>query len=123
VLAYSLPNKTGTGEKVTLTSNGRRKDRVSPRIIREARMRQLDEKWLSSSSTALLGRYRGKYVAVGEKKILAASSTMKGLYRKLDELNPGMVLITKVEKPTLRARNFRNLSGFIRPEGNLLRAS
>ena len=26
---------------------------------------------------------------------------MKGLYSKLDELNLGMVLITKVEKPTL----------------------
>ncbi len=37
----------------------------------------------------------GKYVAVREKRIVAASSTMKELYRKLDELNPGMVLITK----------------------------
>ena len=26
---------------------------------------------------------------------------MKGLYAKLDKLNPGMVLITKVERPTL----------------------
>ncbi len=64
-------------------------------------MRQRDEKWLSSSGTAVLGRYSGKYVAVREKRIVAASSTMKGLYRKLDELNPGMVLITKVEKPAL----------------------
>ncbi len=84
-----------------MTSNGQRKERVSPRVIREARMRQLDEKWLSSSGTAVLGKYGGKYVAVREKRIVAASSTMKGLYRKLDELNPGMVLITKVEKPTL----------------------
>jgi len=27
---------------------------------------------------------------------------MKGLYAKLDKLNPRMVLITKVEKPTLQ---------------------
>jgi len=80
-------------------------------------MRQLDEKWLSSSSTALLGRYRGKYVAVREKRILAASSTMKVLYRKLDELNPGMVLIAKIEKPTLRARDFRDLSGLYAQKG------
>ena len=26
---------------------------------------------------------------------------MKGLYEKIDKLNPGMVLITKVEKPSL----------------------
>ena len=52
-------------------------------------MRQRDEKWVSSSGTAVLGRYRGKYVAVREKRIVAASSTMKKLYGKLDELNPG----------------------------------
>ncbi len=84
-----------------LTSNVRREERVSPRVIREARIRQRDEKWLSSSGNSVLGRYRGKYVAVREKRIMAACSTMKELYRKLDKLNPGMVLITKVEKPTL----------------------
>jgi len=26
---------------------------------------------------------------------------MKGLYEKLDRLNPGMVLITRIEKPSL----------------------
>jgi hypothetical protein len=26
---------------------------------------------------------------------------MKGLYARLDKLNPGMVLITRIEKPTL----------------------
>ena len=46
-------------------------------------------------------KYRGKYVAIRNKRILVASTTMKGLYAKLDKLNPGMVLITKVEKPTL----------------------
>jgi len=45
-----------------------------------------------------LRRYRGKYVAVKNRKILASSPTMKGLYEKIDRLNPGMVLITRVEK-------------------------
>ena len=48
-----------------------------------------------------MSRYRGKYVAVKNKKIVAASTTMKGLYAKHDRLNSGMVLITRVEKPTL----------------------
>ncbi len=46
-------------------------------------------------------KYGGKYVAVRNKKVLAASTTMKDLYAKLDRLNAGMVLITRVEKPTL----------------------
>ena len=28
---------------------------------------------------------------------------MKGLYAKLDKLNPGMVLITRLEMPTLQS--------------------
>jgi len=70
-------------------------------VLREARIRQRDERWLSSASTPVLRRYRGKYVAVKNRKILASSPTMKGLYEKLDKLNPGMVLITRVEKPSL----------------------
>lgn len=35
------------------------------------------------------------------KRILASSPTMKGLYEKIDKLKPGMVLITRVEKPSL----------------------
>ena len=70
-------------------------------MLREARIRQRDERWLSSASTPVLRRYRGKYVAVKNRKILASSPTMKGLYEKLDKLNPGMVLITRVEKPSL----------------------
>ena len=76
-------------------------DKVSPQLLREARLRQRDGEWLSSAKGPAIRRYRGKYVAVRNRKILAASSTMKGLYAKLDKLNPGMVLITKVEKPTL----------------------
>jgi Family of unknown function (DUF5678) len=49
----------------------------------------------------MLRRYRGKYVAVKNRKILASSHTMKGLYEKIDKINPGMVLITKIEKPSL----------------------
>ncbi len=64
-------------------------------------MRQQDGKWLSSAEAPVLRRYRGKYVAVKNKRILAASSTMEGLYAKLDRLDPGMVLIARVEKPTL----------------------
>jgi len=67
-------------------------------VLREARIRQRDERWLSSASTPVLRRYRGKYVAVKNRKILASSPTMKGLYEKIDKLNPGMVLITRVEK-------------------------
>ncbi len=70
-------------------------------MLREARIRQRDERWLSSASTPVLRRYRGKYVAVKNRKILASSPTMKGLYEKLDKLNPGMALITRVEKPSL----------------------
>jgi hypothetical protein len=40
-------------------------------------------------------------VAVKNRKILASSPTMKGLYEKIDKLNPGMVLITRIEKPSL----------------------
>jgi len=40
-------------------------------------------------------------VAVKNRKILAASPTMKGLYEKIDRLKPGMVLITRVERPSL----------------------
>ena len=69
--------------------------------MREARLRQRDGEWLSSAKGPVIRRYRGKYVAVRNKKILAASTTMKGLYAKIDKLNPGMVLITRVEKPTL----------------------
>jgi len=72
-------------------------DTISPEVLREARTRQQDERWLSSASTPVLRRYRGKYVAVKNRKILASSPTMKGLYEKIDKLNPGMVLITRVE--------------------------
>jgi len=76
-------------------------ERISPQLLREARLRQRDGEWLSSARAIVLRRYRGKYVAIRNKKILAASSTMRGLYAKLDKLNPGMVLITRVERPTL----------------------
>ena len=76
-------------------------DKIPPKLLREARLRQRDGEWLSSAKSPLIRRYRGKYVAIRNKKILAASTTMKGLYAKLDKLKPGMVLITRVEKPTL----------------------
>jgi hypothetical protein len=76
-------------------------EKISPQLLREARLRERDEEWLSSAKPLVLRRYRGKYVAIRNKRILAASTTMKGLYAKIDKLNPGMVLITKVEKPTL----------------------
>ncbi|MBO0888480.1 hypothetical protein J2P12_05205 [Candidatus Bathyarchaeota archaeon] len=75
--------------------------KISPRLLREARLRQRDGEWLSSAKAIVLRRYRGKYVAIRNRRVVAASSTMKGLYAKLDKLNPGMVLISKVEKPTL----------------------
>ena len=76
-------------------------EKISPQLLREARLRQRDGEWFSSAKALVLRRYRGKYVAIRNKRIIAASITMKGLYAKLDKLNPGMVLITKVEKPTL----------------------
>jgi len=76
-------------------------ERISPRLLREARLRERDGDWLGSAKAVVLRRYRGKYVAVRNKRVLAASTTMKGLYAKIDKLNPGMVLITRVEKPTL----------------------
>ena len=75
--------------------------KIPPQLLREARLRQRDGEWLSSAKGPVIRRYRGKYVAIRNKKILAASTTMKGLYAKIDKLNPGMVLITRVEKPTL----------------------
>jgi len=69
--------------------------------LREARLRQRDGEWLSSAKGPVIRRYRGKYVAIRNKKILAASTTMKGLYAKLDKLKPGMVLITRIERPAL----------------------
>ena len=85
-----------------LSKDGRRPSgKISPQLLREARLRQRDGEWLSSAKGPVIRRYQGKYVARRNKKILAASVTMKGLYSKLDKLNPGMVLITRVEKPTL----------------------
>jgi Family of unknown function (DUF5678) len=72
--------------------------KISPGLLREARLRQRDGEWLSSAKAVVLRRYRGKYVAVRNRRVVAASTTMKGLYTKIDKLNPGMVLITKVEK-------------------------
>jgi hypothetical protein len=85
-----------------MARNGRpASPKISPELLREARTRQQDERWLSKVAPFILRRYRGKYVAVKNKKILAASPTMKGLYAKIDKLDPGMVLITRIEKPTL----------------------
>jgi hypothetical protein len=64
-------------------------EKVSPQLLREARLRQRDGEWLSSAKTLILRRYRGKYVAIRNEKIVAASATMKGLYFELDKLNPG----------------------------------
>ncbi len=75
--------------------------RVSASVIREARIRELDSRWLDSAGAALPRRYQGKYVAVKNRRIVAASSTMRSLYRKLDDLGTGMVLIAKVERPVL----------------------
>jgi hypothetical protein len=75
--------------------------KISPEVLREARLRQRDEEWLSTTKAPVLRKYRGKYVAIRNKRVLAASTTMKGLYAKIDRLSSGMVLITKVEKPTL----------------------
>jgi len=85
-----------------LVKDGRHSsDKIPPQLLREARLRQRDGEWLSSAKGPVIRRYRGKYLAIRNKKILEASTTMKGLYSKLDKLNPGMVLITRVEKPTL----------------------
>jgi len=72
--------------------------RVSASVIREARIRELDSRWLDSAGAALPRRYQGKYVAVKNRRIVAASSTMRSLYRKLDDLGTGMVLIARVER-------------------------
>ncbi len=63
-------------------------------------MRERDGRWLGSASSTAFRRFSGKYVAVKNKRVLASSPTMGGLYEKLDRLKHGMVLITKVEKPT-----------------------
>jgi len=76
--------------------------KASPQLLREARLRQRDGEWFSSAKQLVLRRYRGKYVAVESERIPAASSVMKGLYAKLDRQNPGMVLGTRVERPTLQ---------------------
>ena len=87
--------------KELIQDRGRTGEKVSPQLLREARLRQRDGEWLSSAKGPVFRRYRGKYVAIRNRKILAASTTMKGLYSKLDKLKPGMVLITRIEKPTL----------------------
>ncbi len=73
---------------------------VSASVIREARMRERDGGWLDSAGATLPRRYQGKYVAVKNRRIVAASSTMRDLYRNLDELGAWMVLIAKVERPS-----------------------
>jgi len=85
-----------------LVKDGRHSsDKIPLQLLREARLRQRDGEWLSSAKGPVIRRYRGKYVAIRNKKILAASTTMKGLYAKLDKLKPGMVLITRIERPAL----------------------
>jgi len=85
-----------------LVKDGRQSsDKIPLQLLREARLRQRDGEWLSSAKGPVIRRYRGKYVAIRNKKILAASTTMKGLYAKLDKLKPGMVLITRIERPAL----------------------
>lgn len=79
----------------------RSREKTPPKVLREARNRERDSKWLSHASPLTLQKYRGRYVAVKDKRIVASSPTMKGLYARLDKLNPGMVLITRIEKPTL----------------------
>ncbi len=74
---------------------------ISIQLLREARTRQNDSRWLGSAGTVRLQRYQGKYVAVKNRRIVAASSTMRGLYKRLDKLDTGMVLIARVEKPAL----------------------
>ncbi len=74
---------------------------ISIQLLREARTRQRDSRWLGSAGTAHLQKYQGKYVAVKTRRIVAASSTMRGLYKRLDKLDMGMVLIARVEKPAL----------------------
>ena len=87
--------------KELIQDRGRPGEKISPQLLRKARLRQRDIEWLSSAKAVILPRCRGKYFAVRNKKILVTSTTMKGLYAKIDELNPGMVLITRVERPTL----------------------
>ncbi len=88
--------------RIALVKDGQHPSgKITPQLLREARLRQRDGEWLSSAKGPFIRRYRGKYVAIRNKKILAASTTMKGLYSKLDKLKPGMVLITRVQKPTL----------------------
>jgi hypothetical protein len=97
----------------------RRKQRISKEVssdlVKEARAREGDERWLGSAPALVLRRYYGKYVAVKNRKILASSFNMKGLYQKLDKLNPGMVLITRIEKP-LRPGDFAGAWNVTDPE-------
>jgi hypothetical protein len=64
----------------------RRKQRISKEVssdlLKEARAREGDERWLGSASEPVLRRYYGKYAAVKNRKILASSFNMKGLYQK-----------------------------------------
>ncbi len=83
------------GKSLTLRSSRN----VPARVLKEARARQQDSRWLSTAG--VVKKYRGKYVAVKNKRIVASSSTMRGLYRKLDRSQAGMVLIAKVERPAL----------------------
>jgi hypothetical protein len=78
----------------------RRKQRISKevsKLVKEVQLREGDERWLGSASARVLRTHYGKYVAVKKRKILASSPTMKGLYEKLDKLNLGMVLITRID--------------------------
>ena len=90
------------GERSLVQERRRLGEKVSRRLLREAGLRQRDEEWLGSARPPVLRRYRWKYVAVRNKRVLAASTTMRGLYAKIDKLNPVMVLIARVERPRLQ---------------------
>ncbi len=75
--------------------------KLSSSVKRELKLAQGDEKWLNSLPISYLRKYAGKYVAVKDRKIVAASSTMKALYEKLDNLQVGMVVITRIEEPAV----------------------
>ncbi|MFQ6054631.1 MAG: DUF5678 domain-containing protein, partial [Methanosarcinales archaeon] len=56
-----------------------------------------DDEWLNSLPASELKKYAGKYIAVKNKKILAASESLKDIYEQRDKLNVGIVTIRWME--------------------------
>lgn len=72
---------------------------ITARDKAQMRCTQADAEWFASLPPEELRRLSGKYVAVKDKRVVAASRTLSGLSRCLDKDKLDCVFIQRVEEP------------------------